>query len=324
MRLKNAKIGWALTGVILLAGLAGGLAASAQSGSGAGPEAGVGVDQEANQIHSAQGPFNNVQDPVEPASIEIAQRQSSDPFSALVGRRAKMRASRAEPVMVERYVIATDDRVFLFENRGSEARLKFLCRDGDDRLDCRIDNERSAEEIHQLRATSGPRGDLIFKDLNGQTYLRLASYGGATVFWPGDKSGQAAAKSFGDQTSLRLPFADVTTARRRAQNATALVSAKAGAPIIFDLGRPAIDSATGAAVLADAVVRAAKGVFEVAQDDAGADALASQIDTVRLMAADVAELSLDGRTLEVRYNPNADLAGRPSSATVARFLEDSL
>lgn len=256
--------------------------------------------------------------------IELTQRQTHDPFSALVGRRSKKRERRQQPVMVERYVIATDDRVFLFENSGAEARLKFLCRDDDTRLDCQIDEGRTAEEIHLLSATSGPRGDLIFKDANGQTYLRLASYGGATVFWPGDKSGQAAAKSFGDETSLRLPFADVAMARRRAQRATALVSAQAGAPIIFDIGRPAIDDATGAAVLADAVVRAAKGVYRVAQDDLGADALASRIATVRLMPSEVPELSLDGKTLEIRYNPAADLAGRPSSAAVARFLEDTL
>ncbi|MEL7486465.1 MAG: DUF4908 domain-containing protein [Pseudomonadota bacterium] len=249
-----------------------------------------------------------------------------DPFSALVGKRSNRERRRAPEIRVERYVIATDDRAFLFENRGQEARLMFLCRDGDPRIECMIDGEQNAAEIHLLRLTTGPRGDRIFKDKAGDTYLRIASYGGATVYWPGDGVvGQAASRSFGDETSLMLPFADIAAARRRAQAATALVSARVGAPIIFDLGdAPTTSASSGAAVVADAVARAAQGLARVADDEAGVDAVARRIDRVRLISAEEPEMSLDGKTLEIRYNAAADLAGRPSSADVARFLENTL
>jgi len=261
---------------------------------------------------------------LKPYVVNVAIAENSDPFSALVGKRTTRAKSRPAAIQVERYVIATDGRAFLFENRGEEARLKFLCRDDDQRLDCKIDPDSPAEEIYLLTPTTGPRGDLIFKDTEGSTLLRIASYGGATVFWPGEKAGHAASKSFGDETSLRLPFADIATAERRAQQATAQLSALTGSPILIDLGRPAIDDASGAAVLADAVARAASGVQRVADDPTGATVIARRVDRIKLIPGAVAEISLDGKALEVRYNPAADLQGRPSSASVARFLENSL
>jgi len=216
------------------------------------------------------------------------------------------------------------DRAVLFEHRGEEARLKFLCRERDTRFDCLIDPERTAEEIFLLKTITGPRGDVIFKDNAGRTYFRIASHGGATVFWPGEENALAVSKSYGDQTSLQLQFADVATVSRRATNATAHLSAKTGAPILVDYGDPAFDDANGAAVLADAIVRAASGVQKVAEDKAGAEAIARRVRTIKLIPAEVPELSMDGTVLEVRYNASADLAGRPSSAAVAQFLEETL
>ena len=54
---------------------------------------------------------------VEPSSLR------ADPFSALVGRRKPAAERVAAQAMVERFVIATDDRVFLFQSSGGEGRL---------------------------------------------------------------------------------------------------------------------------------------------------------------------------------------------------------
>ena len=254
----------------------------------------------------------------------FVQRLQSDPFSALVTRSAEQAPARRVGVRVERYVIASDNRAFLFEDRGREARVKFLCQEDDPRFDCVFDPQRPGEEIHSLRATTAPRGDVIFKDVTGRVFLRLSSYGGATVFWPGDDEGHAASKSFGDETSLSLPFATKTIAMGLAQRASAHISAIVGAPVIFEVLEPAPTSTNGASVLADAIARSAKGMRMVAKDKDGALALANRIHTVRLIAAEAAELSLAGSVLEVRYNPESDLAGRPASVAVARFLEVTL
>jgi hypothetical protein len=282
-----------------------------------------------------------------------------DPFSALVGKR-----QRADKIRnVERYAVAADDREFVVETRAGEARIKFLCHEGDPRLDCAIDPDGPAEEIFVLTTTRGPRGDLIFKTQDGDTLLKVTAYGGATVFWPGERMGQAASKSFGDDGSLELEPAGRGVAHRRAQAAAAHLSALTGSPILFDIGSrealvasnvaanttfdqrqsfaaPAASAAyapeaagaavemqggrTDATVLADAIARVAGGMHKVANDPTGARVMGARIKVVRFIKGMTPALELESTTFEVMYNPQGGLAGRPSSAAVERFLEESL
>lgn len=160
-----------------------------------------------------------------------------DPFVSLIGKRRERAADRRE---VERYVTASGERAFLLESDGDEARVKFLCRDEDDpRLDCRIDPEGPAEEIFLLTVARGSRGGLLFRDAYGDTVLRIAAHGGATVHWPGEPYEKAASKSFGSEAGpLELAPARRAVAHRRAQSAAAHLSALAGSPIVFDVGLP--------------------------------------------------------------------------------------
>lgn len=249
---------------------------------------------------------------------------SADPFSALVGRRQPAAERAAASSAVERFVVTTDSRVFLFQGDVRYGRLKFLCGDGDPRLDCVIDEETPAEEIHLLQPARVSRGDVLWTDRRGRTLMRVAAYGGVTVFWPGDARGQAASKSFGEDPPLVLDFAPIETARARAQRATALVSARVGAPIVFDIGSPAPDAADGASVLADAVVRVASGMYRVAADPIGARVIGARIRRVEFEAASAAGLGMKDGVLTVGYNPGLDVEGRPSSGAVVKFLEDSL
>lgn len=254
----------------------------------------------------------------EPAALR------ADPFSALVGKRKPAAEREAASGAVERFVIASDDRVFLFQSDDRVGRLKFLCGEGDDRIDCLIDREAPAEEIHLLTASRVSRGDVVWNDQRGRTLMRVAAYGGVTVFWPGDARGLAASKSYGEDPPLTLDFATVETARQRAQAATALISARVGAPIVFEIGEPSPDAGGGASVLADAVVRAAGGMGRVAEDPTGARVIAARIRRVEFRRAADPALAMQKGVLSVGYNPALDVAGRPSSAAVARFLEESL
>lgn len=310
-----------------------------------------------------------------PARAEIAAAQTqgpNDPFASLVGKRRERAEGRRE---VERYVTASGERAFLLESDGDEARVKFLCRDDDDpRLDCRIDPEGAAEEIFLLTVARGSRGGMLFRDAYGDTVLRIAAHGGATVRWPGEPYEKAASKSFAAEAGpLQLAPARRAVAHRRAQSAAAHLSALVGSPIVFDVGLPppqvasaqmsaapaveasgaengraalmarapaptSADAAEAAAeleqalprerrdasVLADAVARAAGGMHMVASDPLGARAIGARIAVVRFVEAQSPGLVLDGATLTVFYNPHAGLAGRPSSKTVARFLEETL
>ena len=250
--------------------------------------------------------------------VAAVQAQSSDPFSALVGKRRPRQAERASRGEVERYVLAGDDRAFLFEDRTSEARVKFLCTQEDPRIACLIDSDGPAPEIYVLTPTRGPRGDVIYKNRSGDSLLRIASYGGATVFWPGENIGLAASKSFGDDSSLTLPYAEFETATRRAQGATAILSALTGAPIVFDIGPAPDTEGQRSSVLADSVIVTAKAVKNVADDSTGARIIASRINKVAFIQAAAPSVLLNETVLEIRYTPELDLRGRPSSTLKLR------
>ncbi|MEM9496060.1 MAG: DUF4908 domain-containing protein [Pseudomonadota bacterium] len=249
---------------------------------------------------------------------------ANDPFSALVGKGNRQREDRRGEARIERYVLAADDRSFLFEDRSGAARIKFLCSGEDARVECVIDPFGPAEEIHLLSANRAPRGDVIYKDDDGKTLLRIASYGGATVYWPGEAQGAAASKSFGESKKLDLPFADYDTAMRRAHNATAIISAATGAAIVFDIGARPVREGENNAVLADAVVVAAKALVGVAGDKTGARALGARVSTVSFVAGETPGVTLDGKDLAITYMRFGGLEARPSSSVLRRHLEASL
>jgi len=257
------------------------------------------------------------------ARIKLAQ-QSDNPFSALVGKRRERVSESGSARGVERYVLTSDDRIFLFEERGASARVRFLCSPDDPRLDCQLDGGDAAPEIHLLSATRAPRGDIIYKTEEGETLLRIAAYGGATVFWPGETYGIAASKSFGDDRPLSLIFEDYEAARRRAQSASVHVGAMIGAPLFFDVGAGRRAVGANAAVLSDAVLMAAKGIGTVADDPIGARAVADRIKRVAFLPGAAPGVALNGAVLEIVYVPNQDVNGRPASAAVAHYLEETL
>lgn len=254
--------------------------------------------------------------------VQVAAQ--SNPFSALVGEKRERRERRSTRVTHQKYILASDDRAFLFESRGNDHRIRFLCGAEDNRLDCRLDPEGAAAEIYQLSATRGPRGDIIYKSVEGETLLRIASYGGATVYWPGDGRGSAASKSFGDEEPLALAPASIDTATRRAGSATAIISALTGAPIIFDIGNTSRSPTQDASVLADAIMVTAKGIKKVADDPTGARIIASRISEVRFRVADAPSINLFENVLTIYYQPSAEIAGRPSSFAIEKYLEETL
>lgn len=285
----------------------------------------------------------------------------ADPFSALIGKRKPASERAGAGGGVDRFVVATDNRVFLFQTDKREGRLKFLCGDNDPRIDCVIDKNNPAEEIHLLYPARISRGDVAWRNDEGETLVRVAAYGGVTVYWPGEARGQAASKSFGEDPSLDLAVVDMATARARAQSATAIISAKVGAPILFEIAPPqpvtvaALSAQPPAAeaeraesryaplaeesmsqaradapspaderVLADAIVRAAKGVAAVADDPTGARVISMRLDRVVFRIERPPGLRFVSKSLIVGYDPGLGVEGRPSSARIARYLEESL
>ncbi len=253
----------------------------------------------------------------------LAQQGQPNPFSALVGEKRERRVDRPGG-KVERFVLASDNRAFIIQARSRTARVKFLCGQNDPRLDCTLDAEAPSPEIFLLTVTRGPRGDSIFKNADGETVLRLASYGGATVQWPGDNEGSAASKSFGDDQAVVLPAVGFDAALRRANAATAIISAATGAPITFELNNTPGEELSNAGVLADAIVRAASGVNAVASDPTGARILADRIRRIAFEVGPAPTARFESDALIIQYVPDQDISGRLSSRAIERFLEEYL
>lgn len=256
--------------------------------------------------------------------VAAASQPGNNPFSGLVGRKRTGKSDGKKAGRIDRFVIASDERVLLFDDRTNSARVQFLCGDKDPRIDCVFDEKVYSPEILTLTPTRGPRGDVIYKSQEDRIVLRIASYGGATVYWPGRNDGAAASKSFGDDDNLELPHADLNTVVRRARMGGAYVSAKVGAPIPFEVDIAHSDGLGNYGVLADAIVRTAAALSRIGEDETSAEILGRGVKRVRFALSDERGVALDGQTLTIQYQPVAGLAGRPSSFYVRDFLENQL
>ncbi len=160
----------------------------------------------------------------------------NNPFISLVGKKRVRCNKRTESTRVQRYVLGNGRRAFLFQDIGNRARIQFLCGPDDTRFECQLDPDEGTAEIHTLTVTRAPRGDVIYKDAQGETVLRIASYGGATVWWPGNDKAQAASRSFSDRRTIGLRRADQRRVIRTSRQATAMLRQRTGAGIVFETG----------------------------------------------------------------------------------------
>lgn len=270
------------------------------------------------------------------ASFIVAQ---DNPFNALVGkRRVRSRRDRVAG-KVQRYILSGGKREFLFQEVGERALIQFQCLPDDKRVDCLIDQEAPASEIITLLPIRAPRGDIIYKNDQGDTVLRIASYGGATVWWPGALDAQPASRSYSDRQQLTLSRASRGIVVARSNRASAIVSAMTGSPIIFDSGLSFRESApprqSEIDLLADAVTVTTIAVANVASDPTGARVLANRLTRVEFehMTREAAgsksnnnneAIALNGTTLTITIDPASGLQGRVSSAQITRFLEENL
>lgn len=293
------------------------------------------------------------------AVIAVSSTNVNNPFNALVGRPRVRNKNRKLDERVKLYVLSDSDKSFLFHDNGNEVRIQFQCGEGDPRFECKLDENNIVSEIINLQTTRAPRGDVIYKDELDNTVLRIASYGGATIWWPGETEAQAASRSFSDLKEISFSVADGRMALRRANRATALLSAKTGEPIEFitpldgqfvaeeitpatsDLEDEAVDQSFASTLsveeifsqtpelrettlLADTILVVSKGMAAVSSDPTGARIMGKRLQKVSFVSADSPTLKLENGHFEVGFNAALGLKGRPTSAQIRRFLEENL
>lgn len=196
---------------------------------------------------------------------------------------------------------AEGGELFVLDRTGPQALLKFQNRD----------------EVWRLDAHPAPRGDTVFKNDVGETVLRASKLGGLTLFTRKAPNGQAV---------TQVGSADpLTTARNLSPGALlrALVisghraTRAAQHPLTINLLDEANAESSGA--IADAGVVVAEAFEEL--DRSGRRDQLARWRRVYLALGDKAEVKAEGDVLVVVLNPRKGVAGRPSSARIARVLK---
>lgn len=268
-----------------------------------------------------------------PVEAIPAEDSAVDPFAAMLTQRgpSAIRLSSRAPQL---YKTTEGDETFLFQAEGRRGLIRFPCEAPDDTLECALVSSGGTEETLILTSTRSPRGDVTWSDQSGAAVLRVTSNGGATLFAPDEMARSASAdqsmvplggravlpvsRASGSLKPQQLSFRVASERMRRASD---LLNERHGTAVTFMApGRHIGDQG----VLADAVLTAAKGIDLVAGDQLGSRIVSERLAVVEFRPNVKSGLALQEGTLTVSYNPAGGVAGRPSSITVARYLEANL
>jgi hypothetical protein len=225
---------------------------------------------------------------------------AADSLKERLETRMGLRAARPAVATSARFQ-AEGGEVFVLDRTGPNALLKFHSRD----------------EVWRLDAHPAPRGDTVFKNDVGETVLRASKLGGLTLFTRRVPNGQAVT-----QVGPADPLATARTLSFAALFRALVISGHratraAQHPLTVNLLDTA--SAETSGPIADAAVVVAEA-FEELDRSNRRDALA-RWRRVYLALGDKAEVKLEGDVLVVVLDPRKGVAGRPSSARIARALK---
>jgi hypothetical protein len=209
---------------------------------------------------------------------------------------------RAPTATIARYSVDAGERFILDVAPGKPAYLKF------------DDNS----EIWALHPTSGPRGDVIYKNDMDEPMVRATRLGGLTLFTPDQPEGMPAA-FVGQGAALRIP---VEIGPEVLWNifvqASARASRSAQRLIVFE-GPQDITPAT-APVFADAALVCSQAFARVAGRSKTGRGLIARFSKVQFNAGRGPNAFTRGEVVQVVVAPDEGVAGRPSSERIASVI----
>jgi len=172
--------------------------------------------------------------------------------------------------------------------------------------------ERTAE-IWVLRPTPAPRGDIIYRNDNGDQILRVTPDGGMTVFTTTTPQGSPvslAGEADRLQTPILGPFQMFNLMARR----SSLVSAAMGRLIQIDLNGSQSES-----LCVEALIVSTDAVIRIARNPSTRDLL-GRLRKITVIEGSRPSVTYRGGELRVVVDPSQGVSGRPSSALVIRAL----
>ena len=174
----------------------------------------------------------------------------------------------------------------------------------------------ASHEVWVLTPRRVGRGDLIYLDDAGQPLLRATKLGGMTVFTPETPTGSAAALAGRAPPIRTLSALSPTGLLQKLTLASAKASRAVQKLVTFDAEDVTTDSAP---LFADSALTAAEAFVQMARR-ADSRAKAIQIDRVLLIQGDNSDARRQGSQIVITIVPDDGVAGRPSSAKVAKAI----
>ncbi len=212
----------------------------------------------------------------------------------LVATPAAAQARRLPPSA--RYVSGAGQS-FILDTTGARPLLRF---------------ERSAE-IWVLRPTPAPRGDIIYRNDNGDQILRVTPDGGMTVYTTASPQGSPVSEA-GEAERLRTPVLGPIQLFNLMARRSSLVSQAMGRLIQIELS-----GSESEALCVEALIVSTDAVIRIARNPSTRDVL-SRLRKITVTEGPRPSVAYRAGELRVVVDPSQGVGGRPSSALVIRAL----
>lgn len=214
------------------------------------------------------------------------------------------RAVDREPPRIARYASEFARVSFVLDLSSEVPKIKF-------------DN---SDEIFVLRWQPAAGGDRILIRDDNEIVLRISGLGGVTLFTPENGRGVPVAPVGGAQP-LIAATPSIGLVRDIAGRIMLQLRAETGKEIAFEANWSQVAGdrvATG--VLYDAIRNSGTALFQVVRTGPGRAAVIARLNRVRFMLSGGAGIFMQGDMLVITIGVGQGLAGRPSSAAIARQL----
>lgn len=208
---------------------------------------------------------------------------------------AEAQSRRAMPP-TGRYV-SDGGQAFIIDSSGMRPLLRF---------------DQSAE-IWVLRPTPAPRGDIIYRNDNGDQILRVTADGGITLYTTRTPQGSPVSRS-GTAQPLQTPNLGPVQLFNLMARRSNLVSEAVGRLIIIDL-----DGSQSEALCVEALIVTTDAVIRMARNPS-TRATVNRLRKISIVEGGRASVTFSRGELRVVVDPSKGIVGRPSSAVVIRTM----
>lgn len=172
-----------------------------------------------------------------------------------------------------------------------------------------------SNEVWVLRATPAPRGDILYRNDQGEVVLRSTASGGLTLYTPRSPGGEPVSQA-GPGQNLRRPALSPIQLVNFMVRQSDIASRAVGHLVVFEAEEISPGSETLVAEAAAAAVEALTRMSRAAN----LSDQAAQVRRIVITEGGRNNVAFARGVLTITVNPGEGAAGRPSSARVVRTL----